>query len=304
MPGPLVTIGIATYNRAHIVTRAIDSVLSQDYAPLRLVIVDDGSTDETADVLERHASDPRVTVVVRASNGGVATAKNTLLDHMLGIYGGIVDSDDSLFPGAISQCVKAFEELGEGVSQILTCCVDEAGAPTGHGLTASGFVSYEAALSDRFGGEFWQMFRIQDLGRRRFHPDAVTSETLVWHAMLREKPMYFLNVVTRRYNLRGADRISIDRRRDKKLVYGRMMAYKVYLDEFGEDLKRIAPARYAEVSLELAKWEARLGDRRKALRTLARARRSQPPKFGLALAVVLMPRALREAAYWWRDRRR
>jgi glycosyltransferase involved in cell wall biosynthesis len=299
---PRVTIGIPTFNRARVVDRAIESVRSQTYKSLDVVVVDDGSTDATRDVLLRYEADQRVQVIQHDQNRGVASAKNTLLDAMSGELGGILDSDDELLPGAIQACVRAFEGQGDGICQVFGNCIDaDSGATTGHGMTDATLVRFEDAVCGRFRGEYWQLFRRGDLGTRRFHPDALTAEGLVWHAMLREKPGYYLGEPVRRYDRGGADRVST-RRPDSRTAYGRMMAYKVYLDEFGRDLLRLCPARFAELAQELAKWQARCGRRAEASATLARAVRASPGwGAARAAAVVLLPRALTDVLSALRD---
>ncbi|HEY6554739.1 MAG TPA: glycosyltransferase, partial [Vicinamibacteria bacterium] len=60
-PGlPLVTVVLPTHNRAHLIARAIDSVLAQTYEPIECIVVDDGSTDGTPEVLARYGDRIRV----------------------------------------------------------------------------------------------------------------------------------------------------------------------------------------------------------------------------------------------------
>jgi glycosyltransferase involved in cell wall biosynthesis len=293
---PGVSIGIPTYNRADVVGRAIESVLAQQYEPLELIVVDDGSTDATRSVLARYEADGRIRVVTHRENRGVGAAKNSVLDAMSGEYGGILDSDDELLPGAIDACVRAFGEHGQTICQVFGNCVDAGTSElTGHGMSGPGFVRFEDALRGRFRGEYWQLFQLTDLGGRRFHPEALGAEGLVWHAMLREKPGYYIGQPVRRYDRGRGDRVSI-RRPDARTTHGRMMVYKVYLDAFEDDLRRIAPGRYAELAHELAKWQARTGRRLLAAATLADAFRTAPTRSAFrAAAVVLLPRAISDA---------
>src|SRR5689334_13044424 len=87
-----VSVVIPTYNRAHTVVDAVVSVLSQTYEDLELVVVDDGSTDDTA---ERIAAvrDPRLSYV-RAGHAGVSAARNLGVKHTHGELVAFLDSDD------------------------------------------------------------------------------------------------------------------------------------------------------------------------------------------------------------------
>ncbi len=299
---PAVSIGITTYNRAHLVSRAINSVLAQDYAPLSLVVVDDGSTDDTQAVLARYASDPRVTIVTRDVNGGIPVAKNTALDALTGVYGALLDSDDALLPDAVATCIRAFEQHGDAVSQVFGHCLDSVtGVFTGHTPSGGGLVTYADALHYRIGGEHWNLVRLSDLGTLRFHPEALTSESLVWHQMLRAKPAFHLGVPLRTYHKENIDRISVARA-TPHVAHGRMMAYRAYLEVFAADLLRVYPPRFARLSLALAKWQARCGHRLAAARTLLRAFVAGGASgFWRASAIVAMPRPLQELAYRVKD---
>lgn len=102
----LVTIVIPTYNRAGRVGAAIDSALAQTYANAEVVVVDDCSTDGTADILEERYGG-RITVLRRGSNGGAAAARNTGIRAACGRWIRGLDSDDVMAPTAIADFVAA-----------------------------------------------------------------------------------------------------------------------------------------------------------------------------------------------------
>jgi glycosyltransferase involved in cell wall biosynthesis len=95
MSEPNVSIILPTFNRGDVIRRAIDSVLGQSFTDWELVIVDDGSTDGTADAVS--GLDPRI-VVVRQDNGGVYVARNAGLAKARGRRITFLDSDDEWTP--------------------------------------------------------------------------------------------------------------------------------------------------------------------------------------------------------------
>lgn len=97
-----VSVIIPTYNRAETLPRAIDSALEQTVEDLEVVVVDDGSTDETSSVLAEY-DDPRVRPVVHATNQGANVARNTGIDHAQGDYVALLDSDDSWLPSKLER---------------------------------------------------------------------------------------------------------------------------------------------------------------------------------------------------------
>jgi glycosyltransferase involved in cell wall biosynthesis len=111
---PFFTIVITTYDRALIVRRCIDSCLSQSFADFELVVVDDGSTDGTAAMLESY-DDPRLRVVAHDSNRGINPSRYTGVTNARGEWIVVVDSDDELAPGALVRLREIIAGLPPGV---------------------------------------------------------------------------------------------------------------------------------------------------------------------------------------------
>ncbi len=93
---PLISIIIPTYNRAYILPRAIGSVLNQTYSNWELIIVDDGSTDTTKELIESY-DDARI-IYVYQENKGPSPARNMGLRNTRGEWIAYLDSDDELVP--------------------------------------------------------------------------------------------------------------------------------------------------------------------------------------------------------------
>lgn len=91
--GPLVSVVIPTFNRGYIISRAIESVLNQSYTNWELIIVDDGSTDDTKDIIKSYLKDKRVKYFYQ-KNAGVSAARNLAIKKARGEYIAFLDSDD------------------------------------------------------------------------------------------------------------------------------------------------------------------------------------------------------------------
>jgi hypothetical protein len=87
----LVSVIIPTYNRASLLARAVNSVLAQTYRPIEIIVVDDGSTDDTGAVLEEYGDQ---IIAIRQDNQGRSVARNTGLRTAKGKYIAFLDSDD------------------------------------------------------------------------------------------------------------------------------------------------------------------------------------------------------------------
>ncbi len=110
MDQPLVSVVIPAYNCSKTIQRCLDSVLSQNHSALQVVVVDDGSTDDTLERLQAYAArDSRLTVV-HQENQGVSAARNRALEQCRGKYVQFVDSDDSLAPEAVRHMVQRAEQ--------------------------------------------------------------------------------------------------------------------------------------------------------------------------------------------------
>ncbi len=106
MSHPLVSIIVPSFNQGRFIAQTLDSILSQDYRPLEVLVVDGASTDETVDVLHRYDHVPEVRWISEADSG-VVEAVNKGLAMAHGTYAAIQSSDDYYLPGAISVAVAA-----------------------------------------------------------------------------------------------------------------------------------------------------------------------------------------------------
>lgn len=102
-----VSVVIPTYNRSRYVTKAIDSVLAQTYKDYEIIVVDDGSTDNTKDVLQPYMDQIRY---IYQENTGVSAARNTCISAAKGEWVAFLDSDDEWLPDKLCRHIKCLEE--------------------------------------------------------------------------------------------------------------------------------------------------------------------------------------------------
>jgi glycosyltransferase involved in cell wall biosynthesis len=129
-PAPLVSVVIITYNCAQYVGHAIESVLAQTWRRLELIVVDDGSTDNTAEVVARF-DDPRVQYVWQ-ENAGPASARNHGIRRTRGELLSFLNSDDWWLPQKLErQVARVIADPSVGLVYSLTIWVETSGQVSG-----------------------------------------------------------------------------------------------------------------------------------------------------------------------------
>lgn len=95
---PLISIVVPVYNVKQFLTKCLNSIISQTYSNLEIIVVDDGSTDGSATICDDYAKKDKRISVIHKENGGLASARNAGIDVAKGTYIGFVDSDDYIEP--------------------------------------------------------------------------------------------------------------------------------------------------------------------------------------------------------------
>jgi glycosyltransferase involved in cell wall biosynthesis len=124
---PPVSIVINNYNYGRYLRAAIDSALHQTYPKVELIVVDDGSTDDSREIIESYGA--RVVPVIKA-NGGQGSALNAGFEVSRGEIVMFLDADDELMPEAVDQVVRAWRP-GVAKTQFQLELIDERGRPLG-----------------------------------------------------------------------------------------------------------------------------------------------------------------------------
>lgn len=126
---PLVSVIIPTYNRRDTIVDAIKSIIKQDYRPLEIIVIDDGSFDNTKEIIKNiNIEASNLTLIyIYQENQGVSSARNRGIKESKGIYISFLDSDDILLPRKISRQVKKMRQIGADISYGKTLCKSKTG---------------------------------------------------------------------------------------------------------------------------------------------------------------------------------
>ena len=132
MQRPEIDVVIPVYNGARFLGAAIESVLAQTLAPRRLIVVDDGSRDESAAIARSYAGGATEVLVVQKANGGLSSARNAGLARCRSELVALLDADDVWVPQKLARQAARFAESELAELGVIFCAyddIDEQGEP-------------------------------------------------------------------------------------------------------------------------------------------------------------------------------
>jgi glycosyltransferase involved in cell wall biosynthesis len=133
MGEPIVSVIIPAYNASRFIAHTIESALQQSFRDLEVIIVDDGSTDETPAIAQAYVSRDSRVKLLRQDNTGVAAARNLGIRQSRGTFIAPLDADDVWSPHKLEEQVARMEAGGPGMGMVYSwwAGIDELDAPTG-----------------------------------------------------------------------------------------------------------------------------------------------------------------------------
>lgn len=227
MTHPLFTVFTPTYNRAHTISRVYESLKVQTFRDFEWLIVDDGSKDNTKDVIKGFAAEADFPIrYVYKENGGKHTARNLAMQYAKGELFLVLDSDDSCVPEALERFAYHWfsipEERRKEFSGVCALCRTQSGAIVGKKFPADVFESnnLEIVYRYRITGEKWRFHRTDVLKEFPFpEPKRKVSnyqDGIIWMKIARKYKELYINEPLRIYHESG-DGLSVVQ--PKKVAY-------------------------------------------------------------------------------------
>lgn len=284
-----VSVVIAAYNRARELPAALASVLGQTHRDLEVIVVDDGSADETARVAES-TGDPRARALRLEKNGGASAARNAGIDAAAGDAVLVWDSDDRLYPDAIARLVAELErDPSLAVVSAPARFVRDGAAIPGQSAGTPGLVPLEGVLCKSRVGSNEKVRLARAAAMRAVRYGERHLDFLVNVALAEQGPWLrlaeFLGEVE--VGERPGSLTAARRRRDPAAAARRAAALRLFIEKHGERMAASCPGRLAAYERGAA-WGSLLGGEALAARALARAALRRDPRSlrGWAVAVA------------------
>jgi len=214
---PMVSIIMATYNRAHTIERAVKSVLNQTYKNFELIIIDDGSVDDTLNILKKY-EDPRIRIYRHDVNKGVTAAKNSGLKQIRGEWFTTFDSDDEMMPHAIETMMDIPLKFDNTITSVTCNCVEAgSGNFTGIGLTKDGYIDANKNISF-CEGDYWGLTKTELLHGELFNENLIGYESTLWYKINARSKSYYIHKALNTIYVEGTDRVTVKKfNLDKKV---------------------------------------------------------------------------------------
>lgn len=184
----MVSIIVPVYNAAKYIDQTIDMVCQQTYKDWELILVDDASTDGSADIIEKRikSQGKRIRLVRKNINQGAAAARNSGIDASSGRYIAFLDADDIWKPEKLEKQVAFMERTGAAFSFHSYEFGDENASPTGKIVHAPARLKYKQALSRTVIFTTTVMFDTEKIDMEIIHMPQVPSEdTATWWRILK-----------------------------------------------------------------------------------------------------------------------
>lgn len=247
-----VSVVMTTYNRGHMIEKSIESLLTQTYKNIEIIIVDNGSTDNTPQILNGYRT-PEYKDIVRVfrleENRRFAGGANYGLDQINGEWFTILDDDDIAYPEAFETMLKVLDEVDPEITAINCNCIDSAtGKLSGHGPTGDQYLSMEDTMQ-LCKGEFWGLTKSELLEGSRFNARLLAYDSTFWYQINQRAKRYYIHKPLRLYVTDHGPTDSQYFKRKDRLMKTTM--YRVLLEEpaYWESLAIYLPKELRSVAL-------------------------------------------------------
>tara|TARA_R110002167_G_scaffold57808_2_gene163469 strand:- start:5832 stop:6836 length:1005 start_codon:yes stop_codon:yes gene_type:complete len=183
---PVVSIVVPVYNGAKYLCRCLDSIIHQEFEDFEIVVIDDGSTDESERLILDYALKDSRVCYYKQENSGVSVARNNGIIKARGVWVTFVDCDDEILPGFLSELLvheKRYDLLVSGYQEsYVECKIDYSITEQGVGLSVQEYLSLNIS-SCQVRAPWCKLFRRAWLESNtdKFDPDLTLGEDTIFN---------------------------------------------------------------------------------------------------------------------------
>jgi len=243
---PKISIIMPTYNRAHLLSRAIESVLNQTDPNFELILINDGSPDNTEEVIKKF-TDKRIVHLKHEKNRGVYAGINTGLNAATGEFITLLGDDDELYLDALANVFLKIKEYSlKGYKVFWFDSFDVDIGKVNSDRDNEGIISYEDLLCDNIDIDP-QFFVERNLFKqKRIEEKSWKDSGTMWLELYKENTKYlpiYIPKATCKTRMMQGSHLSYDEASVEN-VPGVIFAQKTFLENYGKDLINCCPKRY------------------------------------------------------------
>lgn len=261
---PEISVIILTYNRAKLLPRAVKSVLNQTFLDFELVIVNNGATDDTDEVIKSF-NDKRIVYKKIEKNKGPFAGANLGFDTVRGKYVILFSDDDEFLPDALETIATKFAELSpKGVKILWFDCIDaETGKCSGYGIRKEGYIFYEDYLCGRARGDVMEVIHRDVIGNNRFDTNLWGGmPTILFLKLYRNNKAFFIpKAICKLYRGHGYGSVSEPEISFPDHITKIVLTLETFLKEYGEEMKIACPKCYGQRLASLGFYQILNGEK-------------------------------------------
>jgi glycosyltransferase involved in cell wall biosynthesis len=197
---PRICFLICTYNRSEKVVRAIESVLKQTYKDFELVLINNGSTDQTKEVLEKYRQHKKIRIIHLEKNIGSIAGLNFAFDQINGEWFGSIGDDDFLMDNAFEEAMKVVDEMDTTINAITANAISTATREfAGIGLDKDQYLTIETIIKETT-GDFFGLTKTELLGDLRLIEDLTGDANTLWYKIDAKANRFYIHKALMVYN--------------------------------------------------------------------------------------------------------
>lgn len=198
-----VSIVMPSYNTAKYIGESIESVLNQTYANWELIIVDDCSTDNTDEIVNKYLEDKRIRYIKNATNSGAAISRNRALREAKGRWVAFLDSDDLWEPDKLKKQIAFMEDNGYHFSYTNYVEIDEKSIPNGKSITGPQRITKHGMYNYCWMGCLTVMYDVEKVGVIQIANIKKNNDYAMWLKVCKKTNCYLLNEMLAKYRKRS-----------------------------------------------------------------------------------------------------